>query len=170
MTAPIAAEGTPADEELDAIREQITGTNINEKSLLATDYLNHFIEVVMLFDLIPDMPECMEEAEVWRPKSYQDHFRDSDFSDRVLAIKAYDFAPPDYRDMFEQNVDRMNKLVELSLKRIRTALDGGDGKDVRAAAERASRDLTRLNGLVSAVINGAMPTISQEEIDDLLEE
>ena len=39
------------------------GTNIDPQTLLATDYLNHFNEIVMLLELIPDMPECFEDAD-----------------------------------------------------------------------------------------------------------
>ncbi len=63
-------------------RKLVSGSNINEQTLLATDYLNHFNEVVMLIEMIADMPECLEDAKAWAPKSYQDHFRDSNFSDR----------------------------------------------------------------------------------------
>ena len=61
-------------------RKLVSGTNINEQTLLATDYLNHFNEVVMLIEMIADMPECLEDAQAWAPKSYQDHFRDSNVS------------------------------------------------------------------------------------------
>ena len=52
----------------------VRGTNINETSLLATDYLNHFNEVVMLLELIPDMPDMLEEVEEWKPATYIEHF------------------------------------------------------------------------------------------------
>ena len=136
--------------------------------LLATDYLNHFNEVVMLFDLIADMPECFEEAAAWQPKTYQEHFRDSGIADRELAITAYESAPADYREMFDQTVDRMNDLVATSLARIKTALQSGDAGSVRIATKCASRDLMRLTERASAIINGAMPTISQDEIDDFV--
>jgi len=82
------------DASLKDLRERVRGSNINEKTLLATDYLNHFNEFVMLLDLIPDMPDCLEDARAWEPKCYKDHFLDSQFSDRDLAIEAYDRAPP----------------------------------------------------------------------------
>jgi hypothetical protein len=53
--------------------------NINPVSLLATDYLNHFNEAVMLLELIPDMPDMLEDAKRWAPKPYKQHFRDSGF-------------------------------------------------------------------------------------------
>ncbi|HEY5598367.1 MAG TPA: hypothetical protein VIK47_06140, partial [Kiloniellales bacterium] len=55
----------------------VRGKNIHEDTLLATDYLNHFNEVIMLIGMIPDMPECLRDAQAWQPKSYEEHFRDS---------------------------------------------------------------------------------------------
>src|SRR3546814_9281729 len=48
-------------------RRLVRGTNINATSLLATDYLNHFNEVVMVPELVPDMPEIIDEAAAWPP-------------------------------------------------------------------------------------------------------
>ncbi len=171
MTNLAAVEGNePESDGLAAIRAKLPGTNLNRKSLLATDSLNHFNDVVMLFDLIADMLECFEEVVAWQPKSYQDHFRDSGVSDCDFAIEAYEFAPTDYQEMFDYTVDRMNTLVAISLARIKTALNSGEVNNVSIATECASRDLMRLTELASTVINGTMPTTSQDEIDDYLAE
>ena len=53
----------------------VRGKNINQNTLLATDYLNHFNEIIMLLEMVPSMPECYEDAAGWRPKSYAEHFR-----------------------------------------------------------------------------------------------
>ena len=37
-------------------------TNLDDKNLLATDYINHFKGVVILCQTVPDMPEIMAEA------------------------------------------------------------------------------------------------------------
>ena len=42
-------------------RSHIPGTNINESTLLASDYLNHFHELVMLLDAI-----CLRAARLCR--------------------------------------------------------------------------------------------------------
>src|SRR3546814_7715400 len=55
----------------------VRGKNINQNTLLATDYLNHFNEIIMLLEMVPSMPECYRDAVEWRPKSYAQHFRDS---------------------------------------------------------------------------------------------
>ena len=38
-------------------RSHIPGTNINESTLLASDYLNHFHELVMLLDAVSSEPK-----------------------------------------------------------------------------------------------------------------
>ncbi len=43
-----------------AFQHKVRGTNINEQTLLATDYLNHFNEIAMMLEMIPDMPEFLE--------------------------------------------------------------------------------------------------------------
>lgn len=167
-TAVVTARNDWDPRAADAIRARLAGTNINEKSLLATDYLNHFNEIVMVLDLIPDLPGCMEEARGWKPKDYKTHFHDSAFSDRELAIEAYDHAPPEYRELFEDTVERMNRLVGHALDRIDDALATGDRDFIVLSTSSASRTLQKLMDVVSAVINGEKPTIGQDEIDALL--
>ena len=62
--------------------------NINPRTGLATDYLNHFNEAIMLLEMIPDMPECAEDFLGWQPLSYSEHFTASNFKARDLAIEA----------------------------------------------------------------------------------
>lgn len=165
VTEPNAQTPTGVD-----IQARVKGTNINEVSLLATDYLNHFNEIVMVLDMIPDMPDLLEEATAWKPKGYKDHFRDSMFSDKELAIEAYDAAPAEYRDMFDETVNCLNKLVALSLSRIESAVAAGESEPIAVAASTASRDMRKLMDVASAIINGTKTTISQDEIDALLQE
>src|SRR3546814_4071681 len=67
----------------------VRGKNINQNTLLATDYLNHFNEIIMLLEMVPSMPECYRDAVEWRPKSYAQHFRDSCFSDAELRSEEH---------------------------------------------------------------------------------
>jgi hypothetical protein len=100
----------------------VRGKNINQNTLLATDYLNHFNEIIMLLEMLPSMPECYGDAVGWRPKSYTDHFRDSGFSDAELAILAYENAPENYRQAFDATIEQMDRLVlEAMPRRCRSA-------------------------------------------------
>ncbi len=87
-----------------AWQKKVEGTNISSTTLLATDYLNHFNEIVMLLEMVPDMPDMIEDCKEWAPKSYQDHFRDSAFSDKELAIEAYDHVPARFRRPSEETI------------------------------------------------------------------
>ena len=53
---------------------QLRAANINPRTGLATDYLNHFNEAIMLLEMVPDMPECAEDFLTWTPLSYAEHF------------------------------------------------------------------------------------------------
>ena len=152
-----------------ALCERARGSNVNEKTLLATDYLNHINEIVMLFDLVPDAPECLEDCKAWQPLAYQDHFRASHIADRDLAIEAYDFAPSAYKEPFDQLVGEMNRLVALSIEKLDAALTEGNEDVTRMIAERASRNLQDLIGQAGAVIHGTDHAVDQAQIDALMQ-
>ncbi len=151
------------------MRRRIAGTNICDTSLLATDYLNHFNEVVMLIDMIPDMPECLDDVREWRPKSYTQHFADCGLPEADLAIAAYELSPEGYRLPLENTVDNLNRLVDASLERIASAVESGDQDGLADVSARASRNMQRLVEAASAIINGATSTIDQTEIDNMFE-
>jgi hypothetical protein len=164
-------EGIP-EEELGPFlewRRKVDGANINPQTLLATDYLNHFNEIVMMLEMLPDCPECIEEAKDWRPKSYQDHFRDSGFKDKELAIEAYNYVPSKFRKPFEQAVEQMNRLVQTTIARFEAAMtDGRSPDEERGFVSEAVTLLQRLGELTSAIIHGSTKAMDQEEIDTLL--
>lgn len=142
---------TPARLEM---RERVRGSNIDDKTLLATDYLNHFNEVTMLLEMVADMPDLLDDVKAWQPKSYAQHFRDSGLSIADMAIEAYDLAPGRYRIAFDETVEQMNALVEEIVIRIESALAGGNTDAVREAAVGGSRDLQSLIDIASGIIHG----------------
>ena len=163
------AEDCATGATLANFRSKAAEANINEKPLLATDYLNHFNEIVMVIELIPDMPDCLADAEAWQPKRYQDHFQESAFSAKELAIQAYDHAPAEYRDQFEFLVGKINSMILKGLERIKSAIGEGNIDRVGFECTNTSRSVQKLMDLVSAVINGENPTIDQKGIDAMLE-
>jgi hypothetical protein len=164
--APLADDTNAAAQA--AMRARLRGTSVNERSLLATDYLNHFNEVVMMIELVPQMPACMDEVRAWRPKRYKEHFRDSGLHDRDLAIAAYDLAPPAGRAAFEDTVARLDAAVAAAIVEIDSASAAGDAARLAHVADEAVHQLQLLIDIASALINGEMPTAQQREIDALL--
>src|ERR1700749_1605977 len=73
---------------------ELRAANINPQTGLATDYLNHFNEAIMLLEMVPDMPDCAEDFLAWSPLSYAEHFTASKFKAKELAISAYESADP----------------------------------------------------------------------------
>jgi hypothetical protein len=94
--------------EASAWAERLRVANINPRTGLATDYLNHFNEAVMLLEMVPDMPECAEDFLTWSPLSYAEHFTASNFKARDLAIEAYEKADPNVRAQFDHLADTMD--------------------------------------------------------------
>src|SRR6266481_4803843 len=90
---------------------QLRAANINPRTGLATDYLNHFNEAIMLLEMIPDMPECAEDFLSWHPLSYSEHFTASNFKARDLAISAYDSADASIRAEFDGLTRTMTSIL-----------------------------------------------------------
>jgi hypothetical protein len=156
------------DSTYEAMRAKVAGSNLDPQTFLATDYLNHFNEVVMLIEMIPDMPEILEDAKEWRPKAYKDHFRDSTIADREIAIEAYDAVPDVYKTSFEKTVDQINTTIATAISALERDLELGNPDLVRENATALSRVIQRLMDTASAIIHGSAATLDQSEIDDLL--
>jgi len=152
------------------LRRLVEGKNIHTDTLLATDYLNHFNEIVMLLEIVPDMPECLDDALEWQPKAYEDHFADSTFQDKALAAFAYENAPRRYREPFDQLVAQMDHTVLTTLTRIQDAMKTEDLDRVRHIVATTSKKMQRYVDVASAVIHGRALTSGQDEIDAMLAE
>src|SRR5471030_1580929 len=91
-------EAVQAAEESGEAAPRLADANINPVTGLATDYLNHFNEAVMLLEMLSGCPECLDDFLGWRPMSYREHFVASRFKGRDKAIAAYDAADPSLRN------------------------------------------------------------------------
>src|SRR5580765_3279244 len=87
----------------------LRAANINPRTGLATDYLNHFNEAIMLLEMVPDMPECAEDFLTWTPRSYAEHFWASNFKARDLAIEAYELS--DAKTEFDNLTASMTSIL-----------------------------------------------------------
>ena len=168
-----AEAGRPADAGNDgdayrAIQERVKGTNINPQTLLATDYLNHFNEIVMTLEMIPDMPELLEDAREWRPKTYPEHFQESGFADKELAIEAYEHVPPRFRQPFELTIGTLDSLVSMTVERAEATVAAGELEQLKVIMSDASGAIRNLVDSASAIIHGTVRTMEQSEIDELL--
>ena len=135
----------------EARAEQLRAANINPRTGLATDYLNHFNEAVMLLEMVPDMPECAEDFLTWTPLSYAEHFWASNFKARDLAIEAYESADPKVRADFDNLTASMTSI----LTAVGNAMREAQHDKTRATlAEQATAWVKPLVALAGGVING----------------
>ena len=140
----------PAEpDEARAVR--LRAANINPRTGLATDYLNHFNEAIMLLEMIPDLPECAEEFLAWQPLSYREHFMASHFKTRELAIEAYESADSAIRTEFDNITTTMTSI----LTAVSTAMREVNQDKTRATlAEQATGWVKPLVALAGGIING----------------
>jgi hypothetical protein len=130
--------------------EPATVAHINPVTGLATDYLNHFNEAIMLLEMLPACPDCRDDLRAWTPMSYCEHFRQSRFAGRDRAIAAYEGADPATRDMLDTLTETMIALVEHA----RREIDAEPNARISAGiAERTAAWLRLLAAQAGAVIN-----------------
>ena len=167
------------------IQPKLAAANINPESFLATDYLNHFNEIVMLMEMIPDMPELVEEAMEWAPKSYCQHFEESGFQAKDLAVEAYSLAPEVFRAPFENTCTEMQGIIQSTLNGliavnvVERGISPAAQQLIRARIENLQALLMDLNQLIHGKLNEtvvvekqeapAEDVQSQEEIDKLFD-
>lgn len=154
MTQPLPASSAPAAASYPT-PEQLAKANINPTTGLATDYLNHFNEAIMLLDLVATVPECLPDLMAWGPVSYQQHFAGSSFKDRDLAVAAYQAADPTARAELERLADAMTEIL---LATRNAMMMEGCGVETTEEASKAAAQLRALVARAGAVINGQPDT------------
>ena len=135
-------------------RSHVPGTNINEATLIASDYLNHFHELVMLLEAIGSEPkEFADDLLSWRPLTYEEHFSGSGFRDKNLAIAAYRRAPQRIRARFDEAVARLHGEALTLVGEVAAQLGKGNGR-LAKICERAAQRLRVLIEEANAIANG----------------
>lgn len=150
MTGPAIA----VDADFTVLSDAAEAHNVSPITLLATDYLNHFNEVVMLLEMLPMAPDCAADVRAWQPKSYVQHFRDSAFSDRDFAIRAYAAAPPEYRQPFDMTVEALNGQIASAVAECCALAEAGETMELERAAARHVPALHATTERASALIHG----------------
>ncbi len=131
--------------------EVLARANINPQTRLATDYLNHFNELIMMLELLSGVPEFVVDILAWQPVTYPDYFKASHFKDRELALLAYQEADPQARQDLETLTDAMNATLLSTIEALRLA------PSPDAAAALGTEAVTSLKPMLAragAVING----------------
>ena len=164
----------PADAPVRPIDSaRLAEANINPAPGLASDYLNHFNEAIMMLERLSAMPDCIEDLIEWQPMSYREHFLTSSQKHRELVLAAYSQAEPEARRQLDEIVDAMNAILLAT----RAALELNISPEVLMALSReAAANLKPMVARAGAVINGltlsntgAPTSAPQATVDALLE-
>lgn len=145
-----------ADPRADAYR--MADANINPLTGLATDYLNHFNEAIMLLEMMPQLPDCALDFYAWQPMTYSEHFAASRLKERDITISAYQHADPKFREGLDTLSDTMTAILTATRDAMRAGLPA---EDTHRITRRAVDWLKPLVARAGAVING-----SEDALDD----
>ncbi len=124
----------------------------------------------MLLGMLGDVPEMFEDIAAWAPKTHAEHFRDSSFSDRDVAIAAHEMAPARYRVPFDDTTAQENEVVRRAVVAIAHAIENDDTARAAMLGENASRVLQKLIDVASGIIHGSEKGMSQAEVDIFIDE
>jgi hypothetical protein len=135
------------------LRSHVPGTNINEETFLASDYLNQFHELVMLLEALPVDPSAFgPDLHRWQAVGYEEHFSRSALSNKDLAIAAYRRAPEKVREQFDDAIARLQAEALRVVAAVGHSLD--NGKDVKMTCFGAASRLRVLIDDANAIANG----------------
>jgi hypothetical protein len=134
--------------------DRLAAANINSRTGLSTDYLNHFGEAIMLLDLASEAPEYRVELARWRPLTYHQYFAVSQLAHRGLSMAAYDQADAAARRQFDAICAAMVSVIMGA----RSALRREKGPLSATATTEAVQRLKALLARASAVVNGLEST------------
>ena len=169
VPAPKPAGGTAA-RAFDPAR--LAAANINPATGLATDYLNHFNEAIMLLEMLAKSPSCIDDLMAWRPMTYREHFIASNQKHRELAIAAYEAAEPAARQRLDDLSNTMTAMLLAARDALKLKLSG---RVAGAFAREAAARVKPLVARAGAIINGADATgklspanAAQDAIDALM--
>ena len=140
------------------LRAHTDGTNVNRETLLTTDYLNHFNEIIMLLELVPSAPaQFASELADWEHESYEEHFTHSGFRDKELAIICYRNAPEDVRRAFDSSVADLEQEMVLLLHQVQDMITTGDTQGLTSLCTESVPRLQELVQISAGIVNGALP-------------
>ncbi|MCG8558430.1 MAG: hypothetical protein MI824_01410 [Hyphomicrobiales bacterium] len=150
----------------DHLRAHTDGTNVNPNTLLTTDYLNHYNEAVMLLELLPSAPaEIAADLAEWRHETYEEHFRESGFRDKALAIAGYRNAPQGVRAAFDTKIADLEQETVLLLRQAQAMVESGDVSGLTELCAGTLPELKTLIAEASAIVNGEFPVLVASDGD-----
>lgn len=134
---------------------------VNPASGLANDYLDIFNEIVMMIDLLPQMPDLADDIGAWTPVTYRAYFVHSTLAGRERALHAYDRLDPQFRKAFERCAYDLSRAARAACDIVLDATarrERSGGYLVTICAAQADSLRARLSRMTDMVNSGVAPT------------
>lgn len=121
----------------------------------------------MLFGMLADMPDMIEDLRDWQPLSYEEHFRRSGFQAKELAIAAYQASSPAVRGPFDGMALETGSMVQEAVKKADMMIAAGE--DISDFVMESSFGLQSAIMLLDGMVHGGAIGGAQDDIDALFD-
>lgn len=129
-------------------------SNVNPNSGFVTNYLNHYVELFLLFDMLPQFPEFADEIKTWKPMAYVDHVRQSGLKDVDIILEFYEKSDPARKAELNQAIAEADAKVASLVERMCAQLDHDRGIGLvdfcTEAKETGEHLVSRINCVIQA--------------------
>ena len=127
-------------------------SGVNPATGLASDYLNHFYEPLLLLEHVGDDPDLLDDLAAWTPNSYIGHFGQSGRADRNSELAVYLDAQPVVRRRLDNIATEAGEATATALQGLmHTARDGGN---ISKVAQSLAQMLRRYIHMLDSIIHG----------------
>ena len=125
----------------------------------------------MLFGMVADMPDMLDELKAWQPLSYEEHFMRSGFQAKELAVAAYQASPSDIRGPFDETVATLVQTVEGLIEETAQKINAGEeiSEFIMESTFGLQSMIMILDRIVHGQATGDKPSASQDDIDALFD-
>ncbi|MEP1443468.1 MAG: hypothetical protein ABJK39_10720 [Hyphomicrobiales bacterium] len=149
------------------VAQALTAINVNLTTGFATNYLNHYVEILLLLEMLPSMPECVEDIVMWKPIGYTDHVRQSGLPKSELVLEAFEHSDVNRRKALSDVTDEVDSEVLRYIGLAQKAVDLGDKEQTLSVTQEAKEVLTPLLEKISGVISSPN-FLAKEPVDDFV--
>lgn len=149
------------------IAEALSAINVNLSTGFATNYLNHYVEILLLLEMLPSMPECVEDISMWQPISYADHVRQSGLPKSELVLEAFEHSDAKRRQMLSDLTNEVDNEVLRYIEQAENAVASGNNEQTMMVSQEAKEVLTPMLEKISGAISSPH-FLAEEPVDDFV--
>lgn len=149
------------------VAQALSAINVNLSTGFATNYLNHYVEILLLLEMLPSMPECVEDIDLWQPINYADHVRQSGLPKSELVLEAFEHSDAKRREALDDVINEVDNEVLRYIEQAKKAVTLDDKEQTSAISLEAKEVLTPMLEKISSVICSAN-FLAEEPVDDFV--